>query len=136
MVSDQHPKNSFFSLRGSPVLVFRVLIVGIMLSTGIGVIYAISNRPAFVASFPGASAWPVYVGFLVTAGVGLVALLGLWAWRRWGLVLFCIQAVMSFVLDRIAGAPLAHELAVLGGAVAALSLAYINRGRFTSSAGL
>lgn len=56
MVANDSPKRGFLTLRGSPALVFRVLLVGIMLSTGVGVRYALSNRSALQESFPGAAA--------------------------------------------------------------------------------
>ena len=62
-----------------------------------------------------------------------MALIALWMWRRWGLVLYGIVVVASLVLDRMAEAPLAHEVTVLVGATAVFSLAYLNRTRFVAS---
>jgi hypothetical protein len=133
MVANDSPKRTFLSLRGSPVLVFRVLLGAIMLSTGIGVLYALSDRPAFLESFPGAAEPQVYGGLLLVAGAGLVALIALWTWRRWGLLLYGVVVVASLALDRMAKAPPAHELTVCVAAVAVFSLAYLNRTRFASS---
>ena len=131
---DRH-NHHFLTFSGSPVFMFRTLVVGIMLSTGIGVTYAILNRSAFVESFPGAATPTLYGAFLVVAAMGLVALIGLWGWRRWALVLYALVAVASLALDRLAGAPLIHELAVLTGAAAVFSLAYLNRRHFRQSPG-
>lgn len=130
MMTSNTPKRAFLSLRGSPVFAFRVLLGGIMVSTGIGVLYALSNRSALLESFPGAAVTRVYVGLLLVAGMGLAALFALWMWRRWGLVLYGIVVISSLVLDRMARAPFAHEVAVLVSAVAVFSLAYLNRTRF------
>lgn len=120
----------FWSLRGFPQLVFRLLVVGLLLSTGIGVAYALVNRPAFVSSFPGAAAPVVYGALLIVAGVGLIALVGLWRWRRWALGLYAILVLASIVLDVIVRAPLAHQLTVIVSAVVLFTLAFLNRSRF------
>jgi hypothetical protein len=45
------------------------------------------------------------------AVTGLVALLGIWQWRRWGVYLLVLIAVLSFVYDLLSGVPLS-EMAV------------------------
>lgn len=132
MASDNRPELPFWSLRGSPLIIFRVVIAGIMLSTLIGISYAMVNRSDFVSSFPGADAPAIYSAFLVVGGLGFISLVGLWVWRRWALVLYAILAIASVILDLSAGAPLAHQLAVITGAAAVFTLAYLNRGRFRS----
>ncbi len=133
MPTNDTPRRAFLSARGSPSFVFRVLLGAIMLSTGLGVIYAVSNRPAFLESFPGANSPLVYGALLLNAGIGLTALIGLWKWQRWGLMLYGVAVIASLVLDRIAEAPPAHEVALLVGAAAVFSLAYLNRTRFAAS---
>lgn len=120
----------FWSLSGSPVLVFRFVLAGIMLSTGVGVTYALVNRSAFHTSFPGAATLGVYVAFLIVGATGFVALVGLWYWRRWATVLYGVLAVATVLLDAVARAPLAHEVAVVVGAVTVFTLVYLNRERF------
>lgn len=130
MAADTRPEHRFLSVSSSPIFVFRVVIAGILLSTLIGISYALVNRPAFVFSFPGANAPGVYVAFLIVGVLGFVSLAGLWMWRRWALVLYASLTATSIVLDLIAGAPLAHQLAVVVGAVAVFTLAHLNRARF------
>lgn len=132
MAANPRLERRFWSLSGSPVLIFRVVIAGIMLSTSIGISYALANRSAFVLSFAGARAPGVYVAFLIVGALGLISLAGLWMWKRWALVLYAILTAASIVLDLLAGAPLAHQLAVIVGAAAVFTLAYLNRGRFRS----
>jgi MFS superfamily sulfate permease-like transporter len=133
MASESRPERVFWSLSGSPTLIFRVLIVGIMLSTSIGILYALMDRASFVSSFPGAAALTIYMGFLIVAGLGIVSLVGLWMWKRWALALYAILTTASVVLDLLAGAPFAHQLAVIVGAAAVFALAYLNRHRFRGS---
>jgi len=130
MPTNSRAGRHFWSLSASPVLVLRLLLAGIMLSTGVGVLYAGLNRPAFQNSFPGASTPVVYAAFLVVAGGGFLALIGLWYWRRWAVVLYGGLTVASLVLDVIARAPVVHQIAVVLGASAVLTLVYVNRARF------
>lgn len=132
MPDRENPNRSFFTVTGSAVFAFRALLIGIGLSTGIGVTFALSNRPAFVASFPRAASPGVYGAFFVVAAFGIVALIGLWGWRRWALTLYAVVALATLAIDRLARAPAAHEAAVVTGATAIFLLAYINRERFRS----
>jgi hypothetical protein len=118
----------------SPVLLFRVVLAAMMLSTLVGVWFAGTNRPAFQAAFPGAARTAVYVGLLGTGGVGLVALAGLWRWRRWALVLYGFVAVVGIVLDLLAAAPILHQITVVAGALIVFTLAYANRRQFRAAA--
>ena len=133
MVANGSPKRAFLSLRGSPAFIFRILLGAIILSTAMGVVYAVTNRSAFLQSFPGAASPGAYAGLLLIAVLGVVALIALWSWRRWGLVLYGFVVIGSLALDRMARAPLAHEVTVCVAAVAVFSLAYLNRTRFAAS---
>lgn len=116
--------------RSLPVFAFRALLIGIALSTGVGVTFAVGQRPVFVEAFPGASSPVLYGSFLFVAAAGCVALAGLWYWRRWALWLYAVLAVAGVVLDIVARAPTAHQLTVVTAAVVVLGLAYLNRDRF------
>jgi len=133
-MADDGRSHRFLTARASPVFAFRVVLAGVMLSTTIGILYAVTNRAGFVTSFPGAAKTWLYLGFLMAAVGGLTALVGLWRWQRWALALYGIVVALSLVLDRLASAPMAHEMAVLAGAAAVLGLAYLNRRRFWAGA--
>lgn len=124
------PRRAFWSAKASPRSAFRVVLAGLMASTAVGVVFAVTQRPRFVAAFPGAERLPVYAGLLTVAAVGLVALVGLWSCRRWAVALYAGAAIASLALDVAARAPALHQAAVLIGATAVLSLAYANRRSF------
>ena len=111
-------------------LVFRVLVGATMCSTTIGVAYALLRRPLFVASFPGAADGRVYWALVLTGMAGLVALAGLWRWRRWAVALYGVLAVVSLALDVVGKAPVAHQVTVVGSAGLMLALARANRALF------
>ncbi len=114
----------------SPRLVFRLLVGATLCSTMIGVGYALLRRATFVASFPRAADPGLYWSLVLTGVVGLVALAGLWGWRRWAVVLYALLAAASLTLDVVAGAPVAHQATVAVDAVLILALAWLNRARF------
>lgn len=112
------------------VVAFRGLLLALVVSTTFGVGSALRDRAGFVASFPGAARDPVFYLLVATGLLGLVAVLGLWRWRRWAVVLFLAVTVASFSLDVIARAPALHQVAVLTVGLLVGSLAYTNRRRF------
>lgn len=112
------------------VIAFRSLLLALVLSTTVGVGSALRDRAGFVASFPGAARDLVFYLLVATGLLGLVAVLGLWRWRQWGVVLFLAVTVASFSLDVIARAPAMHQVAVLTVGLLVGSLVYANRERF------
>ena len=92
-----------------------------------GLWYAVTQRDAFQAGFPGAANSVVYAGLLTVGALGLVALVGLWQWRRWAVGLYGVLAVSSLLLDVAAEAPMLHQTTVAVGAVVVFGLVYLNR---------
>lgn len=125
----------FWSPPGSPILAFRVVVAALMASTAFGVWYGAANRGAIVSAFPGAANSMVYAGLLGTGGAGLVALAGLWRWRRWAVALYGIVALAGVVLDVLARAPALHQATVVTAAVLLFLLVYLNRQRFRNPSG-
>lgn len=124
------PQRAFLSAGGSPVVVLRLVVVGIIMSTSLGVVYAIGNRSAFVSSFPGAESTVIYVGFLTVGVAGVIALMNLLRWKSWALWLYVAQTLASIGLDVIAHAPMLHHVAVIAGATVVFGLVSLNRRRF------
>lgn len=132
MTGDAPPQADFWSVKTSPLLVFRVLLAALMLSTGIGVWFATAQRARFEVAFPGTVSLPVYAGLLTVGVAGLVALIGMWRWRRWAVILYAVGAVAGIALDVLARAPRAHQATVVIAAVAVLTLVALNRQRFST----
>lgn len=124
------PQHGFWSLRTSPVVAFRLVLAGLVAATLIGVTFALARPVEFRAVFPGAAGPTAYWALVTVGGVGLVALAGLWRWRRWALWLYGIGAAASIGLDVVVHAPAVHQVAVGVGATAVFGLAYANRARF------
>jgi hypothetical protein len=112
----------FWSVRASRTLAFRLALAGLAASTLIGVTFALARPAEFRAAFPGAAS--------PAAFAGLVAVAGLWHWRRWAVILYGIVAAASLALDVAVRAPAVHQAAVIVAALAVLGLAYANRARF------
>jgi len=120
----------FWSLSVSLVLVLRLLLGALTVSTGVGVWYAVARRPAFQGAFPGTADDRVYGAMLLTAALGFVALVALWFWRRWGAWLYGLVALSSIVLDLAVRAPFVHQLSAAISAGLVLGLVFVNRRRF------
>ncbi len=118
----------------SPV-VFRVLLAALFVSTSVGLWYATAHRPVFQMGFPGSARPGVYVALLATGVAGIVAVCGLWLWRRWAVVLYACVAAVSIGLDVVAHAPRAHQVTVLVGVAAVLWSVYLHRERFLATPG-
>jgi hypothetical protein len=110
--------------------VFRVLLAALFLSTGVGLWYATAHRPDFQLAFPGSRRGVVYVALLLTGGTGMVAVCGLWFWRRWAVVTYGCVAAASLALDVVAEAPFMHQLTVAVSTACVFWLIYLNRARF------
>lgn len=91
---------------------------------------ALRDRAGFVASFPGASNDAVFGLFIGTATLGLIAVAGLWAWRRWAAFMFVAVTAASLSLDVVASAPVVHQVAVASIGAMIVFAAYLNRARF------
>lgn len=111
-------------------LVFRTLLAALFASTCMALWIALVRRADFLAAFPGAERPEVYVGMIIIALIGLVALTGLWRWKSWSIALYGISGGFAVALDIIARAPIAHRLTVVTMAVLVLLLAYANRHQF------
>lgn len=111
-------------------MIFRVVLVALVTSTSAGLWYAIGNRPAFEIAFPGAGAAGVYGSLLGVGALSLVALVGLWFWRPWAMVLYGVLAAASVVLDVLADAPVLHQVTVVLATCVVFALAYLNRHAF------
>jgi hypothetical protein len=120
----------FWSVRASRTLAFRLALAGLAASTLIGVTFALARPAEFRAAFPGAASPAAFAGLLAVGGAGLVAVAGLWHWRRWAVILYGIVAAASLALDVAVRAPAVHQAAVIVAALAVLGLAYANRARF------
>lgn len=118
--------------RSLRLFAFRAWMIALVLSSLIGVTFALVDRPSFVEIFPGAAAPSLYYAFLAAAGMALVAIAGMMLWRGWAVVLYVVFLVIAFALDRMAGAPLAHEVALISGGTLLLVLAYLNRAGFSA----
>jgi len=100
------------------------------LSTLNGIRVAVTRREALQVAFPGTADPYLYGIMLAMAVVGLLALLGMWRWRRWGVMLYTAGAIVLIVLDVIVRAPTLHPVTVVAGALVILGLAFLNRDRF------
>lgn len=99
-------------------------------STGLGLAYALTHRAAIERGFPGAARSAVYMAFVLVASFSLAALIGLWRWHRWAVLLFAALSVTNIVLDVVARAPTAHQVTVIVASAAVLALVYGNRHSF------
>jgi hypothetical protein len=115
-------------------VLFRLVLALLVLSTLNGLATTVlTGGESFRAAFPGATG--AVFGLLVgSTGLGLVAVGGMWWWRRWGLGLFAASGVAIVVLDEIAFAPGTHQAAVIVSTLLVLALAWRVRDRFRSSA--
>lgn len=127
------PRPAILSPSVSWPLILRVLLGALFVSTGVGLWYAISRRVAFQLAFPGSVHELVYVALLITGATGLIAIAGLWLWRRWAVILYVGVAVASLCLDVVAEAPLAHRVTVVVSAVSVFLLVYLSWDRFRSN---
>lgn len=130
MTAPPHRGKRFWSLTGSPRLIFRVVVAALLVSTSAGVWYAIGNRSAFQDAFPGAVSNAVYGSLIAVGALSLVALAGLWAWHPWAIVLYGFLAAASVVLDVLARAPVLHQVTVVLATCVVGTLAYVNRSAF------
>lgn len=88
-------------------LLTTVLIVVVGAGTAIALWTAVMRRTEFEAAFPGLT--PVlYLAYLATAGVSVVALAGLWRMQRWAPNVLAILGCTACLLDLLADAPFAH----------------------------
>src|SRR5689334_9764658 len=78
--------------------------------TSVALATALARREMFFALFPRATP-AIYGAQLACAGVLLIAIVGLWMWRRWAFVLAVGMTPVVVVLDMIAGGPLRHMVA-------------------------
>ena len=72
----------------------------------------------------GADVGPLGLFALLVVVLALVGLGGVWAWRRWGVVLFAVVAVVGLIADLAAGLGplLLVRVALLGGLFWAVSV--------------
>lgn len=99
--------------RVRPAFALRALILALAASTAVGTWFGLTQREAFLAAFPGAARPGILAGLVGTAAVGLVALVGLWQWQRWGIALYGMVVLLSIAFDIAAGAPLVHQATVV-----------------------
>lgn len=121
---------SFGSWSASPRFVLRLFLIAIATSTTIGIWFAVTNRDAFQAAFSGAADPRIYAGLLGVGVLGLISLVGLWRWRRWGLFLYGVVASASLGMDIAARAPGIHQLTVIIAAAIMALLVHLNRAHF------
>lgn len=115
-------------------VLLRIVLAALSLSTCAGLWFAVTNRPEFEAAFPGAADGRIYAGLLLLGGLGLVAVVGLWRWRRWAVVLYGLVVLADLVMDVLADAPVVHQGTVLVGGLLVGSLLFLNRARFAADA--
>lgn len=106
------------------------------LSTANALRIVLTDWPGFSAAFPGAAS---PFGHVLAIGLPialLVALVGLWRWRRWGLWLLGAACVGTLLLDVLADGPRLHlATAIVATAVSTLLL-WWNRDGYRSADGL
>lgn len=111
------------------IILWRISLVLLCCATANALFTATVLRQLFAEFFPGAIG-EVYFGLVAVACLGLVAIAGLWQWRRWAMVLFIVLGVAGFVLDILASAPVAHKIASASATLLVAGLAYLLRDRF------
>ncbi len=116
-------------------LALRLWLAVVALSTLNALRIVLADWPGFVASFPEADAAGGRPAAIALPLALLVAMWGLWRWRRWGVWLLLATTAATLAFDLLARGPWLHALAAAVSAVTTAALIFWNRGRYGFTAG-
>jgi hypothetical protein len=111
------------------MLCWRVWLAMMALSTLNALRIVLTEWPEFAAAFPGAASPAGRVVALLLSALLLVAIIGLWRWRRWGLYLLIVATMATLAFDLVARGPWLHVAAALASTVISAALLWWNRDR-------
>lgn len=108
-------------------LCLRGWLAAMALSTANALRIVLTDWPGFSAAFPG-TASPVGQALAIGLPIALlVALVGLWRWRPWGLWLLGTACVGTLLLDVLAAGPRLHLATAIVASVVSALLLWWNR---------
>jgi hypothetical protein len=117
------------------VLCWRVWLAMMAVSTLNALRIVLTEWPAFAVAFPGAASPAGRAVALLLPALLLIAVVGLWRWRRWGLCLLIAATVATLAFDLAARGPWLHLAAALASTAISAALLWWNRDRYGLSAG-
>lgn len=117
------------------MLCWRVWLTVMALSTLNALRIVVLEWPAFAAAFPGAASPAGRIAALVLPTLLLIAVVGLWRLRRWGLWLLIVVTLATLAFDLAARGPWLHLAAALASTAISAALLWWNRDRYGVSAG-
>lgn len=114
------------------IVCLRLWLVAMALSTLNALRIVLTDWPGFARSFPGAEGPVGRELAMVLPLLLLIALAGLWRWRRWALQLLVIATVATLGFDAIARGPRLHMIAAAVSLAISAALLWWNRDGFAS----
>jgi len=110
--------------------VLRFWLAAMALSTLSALRVVLADWSAFVVAFPGAQSQPGHIVAVALPILLLIAIVGIWYWRRWGLWLLVIATIATLAFDAIAHGPWLHALAAAVASLITVLLLWWNLSRF------
>jgi hypothetical protein len=111
-------------------LLLRLWLAAIALSTLDALWIVLGDWPGFVASFPRVDAAGGRAVAIALPLLLLVAIFGLWRWRRWGVRLLIVATAATLAFDLFARGPWLHMLAAVVSTAVSAGLVLWNRNRY------